>query len=183
MGDNNEHEPGKEFAGLSASEAGPRSWEKRRQCQIEAEAELTGPVVNHAASGQDHSHTARAHRAGAKLVAAFIDVDGLKEVNDTDGHMAGDSVLRLVGETLRANVRVYDVLVRHGGDEILCAMPNLTAVAAKLHFEKIATVRTSVDTRHSITFGLAEAESGDSLEDLFMHAHDALREARRAREN
>ena len=62
----------------------------------------------------------RARRLGAKLVIAFLDVDGLKNVNDNHGHLAGDALLRLVGETLRANVRPYDVLVRYGGDEF-CA--------------------------------------------------------------
>src|SRR5438552_15052647 len=64
----------------------------------------------------------RAHRTGAGLVLAFVDVDGLKAVNDSQGHLAGDALLRLLGETLRANVRPYDVIVRYGGDELLCAM-------------------------------------------------------------
>ena len=59
----------------------------------------------------------RARRTGATLAVAFGDVDGLKRINDTQGHLAGDALLRLVGETLRANLRPYDVIVRYGGDE------------------------------------------------------------------
>src|SRR5438309_1243569 len=56
----------------------------------------------------------RAHRTGSALVLAFIDVDELKALNDSEGHAAGDALLRLIGQTLRANLRPYDVLVRYG---------------------------------------------------------------------
>ena len=108
----------------------------------------------------------RAHRTGARLVLAFVDVDGLKAVNDSQGHLAGDALLRLLGETLRANVRPYDVIVRYGGDELLCAMPNLSAGEARERFERIATALAGADAEHSVTFGLAEAEPADSLQEL-----------------
>jgi diguanylate cyclase (GGDEF)-like protein len=125
----------------------------------------------------------RAHRVGTTLVVAFVDVDGLKEVNDSRGHLAGDALLRLVGETLRAHVRTYDVIVRYGGDEFLCAMPSLTAVEAKSRFEEIAATLRGADTGHAVTFGLAEAEPGDNLEDLILRADDALLTARRSSQN
>ena len=60
----------------------------------------------------------RAHRTGGTLVLAFVDVDGLKAGQRHEGHLAGDALLRLVGETIRANVRPYDLIVRYGGDEL-----------------------------------------------------------------
>jgi diguanylate cyclase (GGDEF)-like protein len=141
--------------------------------------ELTGAWARTFGLAQVSHELERAHRLGAKLVLAFVDVDGLKEVNDRDGHLAGDALLRLVGETLRGNVRPYDVLVRYGGDELLCAMPNLSAVEATGRFETIATALRAVGTGHSVTFGLAEAEAADSLDDLIMRADDALLRARR----
>jgi diguanylate cyclase (GGDEF)-like protein len=44
---------------------------------------------------------------------AFIDVDGLKQLNDSQGHLARDSLLQPLGQTLRANLRPYDVIVRY----------------------------------------------------------------------
>ena len=82
---------------------------------------------------------------------AFVDVDGLKEVNDSEGHLAGDALLQLVGETIRANVRPYDVIVRYGGDEFVCAMPNISAREARTRFEKIAAALAAVQTGHSVT--------------------------------
>ena len=123
----------------------------------------------------------RAHRTGATLLLAFIDVDGLKQVNDSQGHLAGDALLQLVGETLRANVRPYDVIVRYGGDELVCAMPNLSVPEARARFEKIAAALTLADAQHSVTFGLAEAEPADSLEELIARADADLLEARTLR--
>jgi diguanylate cyclase (GGDEF)-like protein len=120
----------------------------------------------------------RAQRVGTTLVLAFVDVDGLKEVNDAQGHLAGDALLRLLGEQLRANVRTYDVLVRYGGDELVCAMPNLSTAEATPRFAKIANALASLDGGHSVTFGLAEAQPADTLEDLIERADHALLAAR-----
>lgn len=49
----------------------------------------------------------------------FMDLDGFKAVNDTFGHAAGDSVLILVGERIRASVREFDTVARYGGDEFI----------------------------------------------------------------
>jgi diguanylate cyclase (GGDEF)-like protein len=142
--------------------------------------ELTGAWTRKFGLEEVSRELERARRTGASLVLAFIDVDGLKEVNDSHGHLAGDALLRLLGETLRANVRPYDVVVRYGGDELLCAMPNLSAREAKARFEKIATALAAVDADHSVTFGLAEAEPADSLEELIARADADLLDARRS---
>ena len=110
---------------------------------------------------------------------AFIDVDGLKLLNDSQGHLAGDTLLHLVSETLRANVRPYDVILRYGGDEFICAMPNLSASDARERFERIAALLTAADAKHSITFGLAEAEPADTLQELIARADADLLQARR----
>jgi diguanylate cyclase (GGDEF)-like protein len=120
----------------------------------------------------------RAHRTGASLVLAFIDVEGPKEINDIEGHLAGDTLLQVVGETLRANVRPYDVIVRYGGDELLCAMPNLSGPDARARLERIAAVLTAANAEHSVTFGLAEAEPAESLQELIARADADLLQAR-----
>jgi two-component system cell cycle response regulator len=58
-----------------------------------------------------------ARRQGRKLALLFIDVDGLKRVNDTQGHPAGDQLLKATAEVLRKTFRESDVLARLGGDE------------------------------------------------------------------
>lgn len=109
---------------------------------------------------------------------AFIDVDGLKHVNDTQGHLAGDALLQLVGETIREHVRPYDVIVRYGGDEFVCAMPGLNEAGAAARFSDIGNVLKAVDAQHSVSVGLAEARPGDDLELLLARADADLLEGR-----
>ena len=67
----------------------------------------------------------RARRSDGKFVIAFIDVDGLKGVNDREGHAAGDRILRTLAATMRANLRSYDPIVRFGGDEFICGISSI----------------------------------------------------------
>jgi diguanylate cyclase (GGDEF)-like protein len=142
--------------------------------------ELTGAWTRKFGLEELSRELERAHRTGAKLVLAFVDVDGLKQVNDSEGHLAGDALLQLVGGTLRVAVRPYDVIVRYGGDELLCAMPNISAPDARARLEKIAATLTAIDAEHSISFGLAEAEPADTLQELIGRADADLLHARRS---
>jgi diguanylate cyclase (GGDEF)-like protein len=118
----------------------------------------------------------RARRKGGQMMLAFVDVDGLKQVNDTRGHQAGDALLQGVGKALRTNLRPYDVIVRFGGDEFLCAMPDLSPYEARARFARIAHALAAIDRDHSISFGLAQAWPGESLTALIARADaDLLR--------
>ena len=65
----------------------------------------------------------RVRRGSGRLVVAYVDVDGLKAVNDTTGHAAGDAILQYAVGVLHAHLRSYsELIVRLGGDEFLCAM-------------------------------------------------------------
>ena len=136
--------------------------------------ELTGARSRQFGMEEIARELRRAHRTETPLVLAFVDVDGLKRVNDTQGHPAGDEVLRRTGEALRAGVRAYDLVVRFGGDEFVCAMPNVTEARARPRFEKIAATLASIDPDHSITYGLTERLPGDGLADLIARADSDL---------
>jgi diguanylate cyclase (GGDEF)-like protein len=145
--------------------------------------ELTGARTRRLGLEEVSRELERAHRTGASLVLAFVDVDGLKAVNDSQGHLAGDALLRLLGQTLRTNVRPYDVIVRYGGDELLCAMPNLNSREARARFEKIAAALAAADSNYSVTFGLAEAGPDDNLQELIARADADFLQARHSRQN
>jgi len=107
-----------------------------------------------------------------RSLLAFIDVDGLKAVNDSQGHAAGDALLRAVVESLRAHVRPYDVIVRYGGDEFICVMPDLSEVDARARFlsirDALASPRAMRTTRSASA--LARSNPSDSIGDVIARA-------------
>ena len=116
----------------------------------------------------------RARRTGGNLVAAFVDVDGLKSVNDGLGHAAGDALLREVADGLRRHVRSYDLVVRLGGDEFLCALPGVNEADARARLADLAAALWAAEPPRSVSFGLAELRDEDSPDSLIDRADRAL---------
>jgi diguanylate cyclase (GGDEF)-like protein len=102
--------------------------------------DLTGTLVRAAGRDQLMQAVARAHRTGETLVVAFVDVDHLKQVNDEHGHLARDNLLRAVGTALREGLRSYDVVVRYGGDEFVCGLPDVGLTEAERRFIDVANL-------------------------------------------
>jgi diguanylate cyclase (GGDEF)-like protein len=82
---------------------------------------------------------ARARRRTVPLAVLFVDLDGFKQVNDVQGHEAGDAVLVEAGDRLRALVRTADTVARYGGDEFTVLAEDVGDVEAAQHLgERIA---------------------------------------------
>lgn len=99
---------------------------------------------------------------GQSMVLGFLDVDGLKAVNDTHGHSAGDDLLRQVTKVVRARLRQFDLIVRYGGDEFLFSAVGLSLPEAveRMHEVDSALLRSDNAT---ITVGMTKAQTGDTL--------------------
>jgi diguanylate cyclase (GGDEF)-like protein len=122
----------------------------------------------------------RARRQGVRLVVAFIDVDGLKAFNDRRGHAAGDQLLRDVGQALRQGLRSYDLVLRYGGDEFVCALSDAEIGHAERRLREVAELLRAAPSYGSISWGLAELQADDTLDSLVARSDSALY-ARRSR--
>lgn len=71
------------------------------------------------------------------VVVAFVDVDNLKMVNDTFGHLEGDTYLKTVAQALKESIRGSDTVFRFGGDEFVLVLPQCTEKEALKIFERI----------------------------------------------
>ena len=105
----------------------------------------------------------RCRRGDCQLVIGFIDVDGLKAVNDTEGHHAGDELLRQVVAAVKGSLRSYDVVVRYGGDEFVYSVAGLDLSAVMTRFQKMAKALGRATGGRTISVGLAMLRPTDSL--------------------
>jgi len=71
----------------------------------------------------------RAKRDNEKFAVLFIDLDGFKEINDTHGHDAGDTILTAVAQRIKETIRESDLAARLGGDEFVIVLANITAAS------------------------------------------------------
>jgi diguanylate cyclase (GGDEF)-like protein len=117
---------------------------------------------------------ARAKRAAQSMVVAFFDVDRLKVINDSRGHVAGDRMLLEVVQALRSKLRSFDLVIRYGGDEFVCALPGTNIVDARKRLAEINAVLADAVEPGSVTVGLAEMREDDSAADLIARADAAL---------
>ena len=143
--------------------------------------ELTGTLRRQAGLQALEREIDRARRsADGRLVVAFVDVDDLKHLNDTQGHAAGDRLLQDVATTLRAQLRSYDLVMRWGGDEFVCVLPDATLEGAARIVEDIS-VSFGARNGYGFSTGFAALEDTDTAEDVVSRADKRLYDTRRER--
>ncbi|MBM4378444.1 MAG: GGDEF domain-containing protein [Deltaproteobacteria bacterium] len=79
----------------------------------------------------------RCHRYGRALSLLMFDIDHFKQINDTQGHLAGDQVLRDLAQTVRARIRKEECFARYGGEEFCVVLPESGPDKARTFAEKI----------------------------------------------
>jgi diguanylate cyclase (GGDEF)-like protein len=124
----------------------------------------------------------RARRSDSPLVLAFVDVDGLREVNNREGHTVGDALLQSVVLAIRSKIRSYEPVVRFGGDEFVCAVADLDLEQAGERFASIQDSLAESSPGSAISVGLAELREDDTLANLIERADAALLDARASRD-
>jgi diguanylate cyclase (GGDEF)-like protein len=123
----------------------------------------------------------RARHGTGLLVLAFVDVDKLKQINDGEGHAAGDALLKKVVAVIKAHLRSYDPIVRVGGDEFVCALGDCTTEDARRRFQEIQATIKQTHPAASISVGFARLYPADTLQQLTERGDKALYDAKQNR--
>jgi len=127
-----------------------------------------------------------ARRQQEKLLLLFIDLDGMKRINDEFGHNEGDNALISTATILNRSFRSSDIIARLGGDEFTVLVTDLTAsqddAIARLN-ENLKAYNTTVAAGHELAFSIGvatlEPERMACFEDLLVQADQAMYEQKR----
>ena len=137
---------------------------------------------------QEVSRTRRSDRGFCLLM---IDLDGLKAINDSVGHLRGDDVLRDLGSVIHGSIRAVDSAYRYGGDEFVVLLPETDIVGAFVVAEKIRGGAEDVgmgiggsESMTSVSIGLvSHPEDGLGAEELMAAADRAMYQAKKLGKN
>ncbi len=129
----------------------------------------------------------RAARYGRGFCVLMADLDGLKDLNDTFGHRTGDRALSGLAAVISESVRRIDLAARLGGDEFVVLLPETDREGARVVADKIreGVAATGLPVQGatipvSVSIGVGEWWSGQSVDDVMAAADDAMYEAKRA---
>jgi diguanylate cyclase (GGDEF)-like protein len=141
---------------------------------------VTGVLQREAGRDQLRQRIGQARRSGAPLLVAFLDVDQLKRLNDEQGHPAGDRLLHELGAALRTGLRTYDLAMRYGGDEFVCALSDSGRDDARRRFEQISRSLAAAVPGAAFSVGLVDLRAGEQVDDVIARADREMYTVKRA---
>jgi diguanylate cyclase (GGDEF)-like protein len=150
-----------------------------RELSTAATDEVTGALRRGVGLAAVQREMDRTRRSGEQLVVAFIDVDGLKAVNDNQGHPAGDALLRNVVRLISQEFRSYDLILRFGGDEFVCSFSGDGMDEIGKRFERVSRALYQTTAGASISIGVSQRRPEDTIETLLERADTKMIALRR----
>ncbi|OGO18451.1 MAG: hypothetical protein A2Z15_02805 [Chloroflexi bacterium RBG_16_50_11] len=146
--------------------------------------ELTGLYNRRSLDEMIDSEISRHSRYGGVFSLAILDLDSFKLYNDTYGHLAGDSLLQIIGRNIKTAVRTADYAFRYGGDEFAVLLPQTSIDAAINVLERVREkIVDGIDTQKiAITASIGLAcwpDDGISHTDIIASADVSLYRAKR----
>lgn len=120
----------------------------------------------------------------------LIDIDHFKTINDKNGHLVGDAILREFARIARETIRDSDIFGRYGGDEFMQILPDTDLKGAVMHAERLRVYAHFLDFHKilpqkniSISIGVAQYRNGEKISDLIERADVALYRAKQLGRN
>jgi len=125
----------------------------------------------------------RVKRTPASLSLLMLDIDNFKNYNDTQGHPAGDELLKGVAKVLKSSVRAVDMVCRYGGEEFIIILPQTDKTGATIIAERIR-VQVGLFFPTTISIGISSfPDDGKEIEQLVEKADNALYKAKQSGKN
>ncbi len=129
----------------------------------------------------------RSERYEIPLSIVILDVDNFKKINDTYGHVMGDSVLQKVSKVIKSQCRSMDKIGRYGGDEFLIVLPETSmekaAILAGRLLESIEDLTFDYSVKVTVSLGIAQYEAGEAPKSIIERADNNLYAAKKAGRN
>jgi diguanylate cyclase (GGDEF)-like protein len=148
----------------------------RRHYDSSIRDELTGLLNRRGALDAVSRMLTDPHSAHAALL---VDIDGLKTINDTRGHAAGDAAITRLAATIRATVRGDDIAARIGGDEFLIVAPRCDdQAAAKIAAQIIHGLTIPAEPACSVSVGISIETGKADFDGMYRRADEALYRAK-----
>lgn len=131
-----------------------------------------------------------AKRQKSLSALAIFDLDHFKRINDTYGHQAGDTVLRAVADSVKAQMRPYDIFARYGGEEFALFICSTSIKDAESITQRLCRGIESLEIHHNgrilgitASFGLVSVPWDATLDDAVLYADKALYQAKNSGRN
>ena len=121
--------------------------------------ELTGLYNQRALYDHLRRELAGAERDKQYLSLCYMDLNGFKQVNDIEGHKAGDAILKLVGHAMLSSTRETDLCCRYGGDEFCIILPRTDLSEAELVVERMLEKYKQLESK-GVTFSIGIVTTG-----------------------
>jgi diguanylate cyclase (GGDEF)-like protein len=125
----------------------------------------------------------RLKRAPAALSLLMLDIDNFKNYNDTQGHPAGDEMLKGAAKVFKNSVRAVDIVCRYGGEEFIIMLPQTGKSGAQIIAERLR-VQCGLYLPTTVSIGIATLpEDAQTVEALIQKADEALYQAKKTGKN
>jgi diguanylate cyclase (GGDEF)-like protein len=144
---------------------------------------LTGLYNRRSGEQRLAEEISRSHRHARPLTVLLLDLNGLKAINDSFGHPAGDQMIKQFAELLQKAIRGSDVAVRMGGDEFLAVLPECKPAEVHLVLGRLKGKKTDFDGQTidlEFSAGWTDYITGEAPEEMLKRADAALYSNKRA---
>ena len=129
----------------------------------------------------------RAVRYDRPLSIIMLDLDHFKDINDRNGHLAGDRVLRSVAQTVQEHMRNMDILTRWGGEEFIVVSVETDQAEARQVAERLRAAIEGSPHQNNVhptgSFGITQLQEDDTLDSFLRRVDDKLYEAKSSGRN